>query len=210
MASCDYCLRPKAKDLRITRVVVLVGFFVWSVPYQLPPLCYPQFLYFYYLNILFLLFLYFLFISLFFFYFFIFIILYCIIFYKCLPTYLCTYLPMPSHLGQPTYIHLSMSTYLHQHILLPASTYLLTYINIPTCDYLPTCQPTYPPLPTCQPTYPPLPTYINAPTYICLLTKTYQPMSTYHHLPLPITKYQYIIAADPGAGIDLVFLKTDR
>ena len=33
-------------------------------------------------------------------------------------------------------------------------------------------------------------------------------MSTYHHLPtylpLPIPKYQYIIAADPGAGIGLV------
>ena len=42
------CLRPKAKDLGITRVVVLV-FFVWSMPYQLPPPCYPQF--FKYLNL---------------------------------------------------------------------------------------------------------------------------------------------------------------
>ena len=41
------CLRPKAKDLGITRVVVLVGFFVWSMPDQLPPLCYPHFFNFY-------------------------------------------------------------------------------------------------------------------------------------------------------------------
>ena len=34
-----YYLRPKAKDLGITRVVVL-GFFVWSMPYKLSP---PQF-----------------------------------------------------------------------------------------------------------------------------------------------------------------------
>ena len=40
--SLSVCLRPKAKDLVITRVVVL-GFFVWSMPYQLPPPCYPQF-----------------------------------------------------------------------------------------------------------------------------------------------------------------------
>ena len=40
-----YCLRPKAKDLGITWVVVLVlvGFFVRSMPYQLTPPCYPQF-----------------------------------------------------------------------------------------------------------------------------------------------------------------------
>ena len=36
-----FCLWPKAKDLGITRVVV--GFFIWSMPYQLPPPCYPQF-----------------------------------------------------------------------------------------------------------------------------------------------------------------------
>ena len=72
--------------------------------------------------------------------------------------------------------------------------------------YLTTYVPTY----LC--TYLPIPTYINAPTYLCLLTKTYQPISTYHHLPtylptylpLPIPKYQYIIAADPGASIGLV------
>ena len=32
-------------------LVVLVGFFIGSMPYQLPPQCYPQFLYFYCLNI---------------------------------------------------------------------------------------------------------------------------------------------------------------
>ena len=42
----SYCLRPKAKDLGITRVVAVVivlGFFIWSMPYQLPPPCYPPF-----------------------------------------------------------------------------------------------------------------------------------------------------------------------
>ena len=44
----NYCLRPKAKDLVITRnvvlvVVVVLGFFVWSMPCQLPRPCYPQF-----------------------------------------------------------------------------------------------------------------------------------------------------------------------
>ena len=47
-SSCCCCLRPNAKDLVITRVVVVVlvvlGFFVWSMPYQLTPPCYPQFL----------------------------------------------------------------------------------------------------------------------------------------------------------------------
>ena len=38
-------LRPKAKDQGITWVVVL-GFFIWSIYYQLPPLCYPQNVYF--------------------------------------------------------------------------------------------------------------------------------------------------------------------
>ena len=38
-SSC-FCLRPKAKDLGITCVVVL-GFFFWSMLYQLPPPCYP-------------------------------------------------------------------------------------------------------------------------------------------------------------------------
>ena len=38
-----FCLRPKAKDLVITQNVVL-GFFFWSMPYQIPLPCYPQFL----------------------------------------------------------------------------------------------------------------------------------------------------------------------
>ena len=44
-------LLSAAKDIRITLVViVLVEFLICSMPYQLPPLCYPQILY--YLNIL--------------------------------------------------------------------------------------------------------------------------------------------------------------
>ena len=43
--SSNYCLLPKAKDLNITGfVVVLLGFFIWSMHYQLPTLCYPHFL----------------------------------------------------------------------------------------------------------------------------------------------------------------------
>ena len=98
-----FCLEPKAKDLGIIWVVILLlipGFFVWSMLYQLPPTCYP----------------------------FIF----------------------------PTLFH----------------TYILTYPYIPS--------------------------------YLCLLTNIYQHMSTYHHLPLPIPKYRYIIAADTGTGIGLV------
>ena len=33
----NFCMRPKPKDLRITWVV----FLGWSIPYQLPPPCYP-------------------------------------------------------------------------------------------------------------------------------------------------------------------------
>ena len=36
-----FCLQPKAKDVGITWVVVLVGFFICSMHYQLPPPCYP-------------------------------------------------------------------------------------------------------------------------------------------------------------------------
>ena len=43
------CLRPKAKDLGITQVAV--GFFIWSMPYQLQPLCLPQFILYFYLSI---------------------------------------------------------------------------------------------------------------------------------------------------------------
>ena len=78
---------------------------------------------------------------------------------------------------------------------------------------------TYLPLTTYQPmsTYLPLPTYINIPTY--LYQHTYLPISSFQHipthvnlpsstyLPVPIPKYQYIIAADPGAGIGLVSIE---
>ena len=40
-------MRHKAKDLGINWVVVL-GFFVWSVHYQLPPPCYPYFYFCFY------------------------------------------------------------------------------------------------------------------------------------------------------------------
>ena len=101
-----FCLRPKAKDLGITWVVVLVGFFIWSMPYQLPPPCYPQ-------NFIFLPLYFIIIISLFFIYCFIFII-----FYNCLPTYQCTYLPiyLPTHV--PTYFNLL------SYLYLPISTYL--------------------------------------------------------------------------------------
>ena len=52
---CDgwiYCLPQMAKDLGITWVVVLVvGFFVWSMPYQLSLQFYPQIYLFFYLNV---------------------------------------------------------------------------------------------------------------------------------------------------------------
>ena len=37
-----FCLQPKAKDLGIIWVVLVLGFFVWSMLYQLSPPCYPQ------------------------------------------------------------------------------------------------------------------------------------------------------------------------
>ena len=62
-----------------------------------------------------------------------------------------------------------------------------------------------------------LPSYYNLLTYPYLPLPTadaYPSMSTYldqHHLPtylpLPIPKYHYIIAADPGAGIGLVYFR---
>ena len=58
------------------------------------------------------------------------------------------------------------------------------------CIYLPTS------------TY--LPIYINTPTYVYLPLYVNLPSSTY--LPLLIPNYQYIIAADLGAVIGLVYL----
>ena len=92
---------------------------------------------------------------------------------------------MFTYLGPPT------STYLHQHIYLPISN-ILTYLWQPTN----LCQPTY----HYQPTSTYLPTYVFLPTHVNL------PSSTY--LPVPIPKYQFIIAADPGAGIGLVLIWT--
>ena len=65
---------------------------------------------------------------------------------------------------------------------------------------------TYLPLPTCQPTYPYQPTSTYLPNYLFsyqhIATHVNLPSSTY--IPVPIPKYQYIIAADPGAGIGFV------
>ena len=76
-----------------------------------------------------------------------------------------------------------MTTHQHQHTYLPTSTYLPISIYLPTILH--------------QHTYLPMYTSQNIPTHVNL------PSSTY--LPLPIPKYQYIIAADSGAGIGLVF-----
>ena len=89
----------------------------------------------------------------------------------------------------------------YTYVYLPTSTYLPTYISIPTYLY----QHTYLPMSTYHiyqtlSTYHHLHTYINIPTYLPRYTNL--PSSTY--IPLPITKYQYIIATDPGADISLV------
>ena len=53
-------------------------------------------------------------------------------------------------------------------------------------------------------------TYLPLTTYLYLLMSSYQHIPTHVNLPLsaylpvPIPKYQYIIAANPGAGIGLV------
>ena len=71
--------------------------------------------------------------------------------------------------------------------------YLCKYLHLAMSIYQ--CLPTYMStylyvyLPICLPTFIKLPTYTNLPS------------STY--LTLLIPKYQYIIAADPGAGISL-------
>ena len=102
-----------------------------------------------------------------------------------------------------------MYTYLPTYVNLRLPTYLSISTHLPTYDYLPStylCQPTYP----YQPTSTYLSSHINTPTHLCLLTNTYQPTSTYYHLPtflpLPIPKYQYRIATDPGASMGLVII----
>ena len=178
MACVYFCLRPKTKDLGITRIVLVVFFL--SLPYQLPPPCYPQFLYFYYLNILF-------YHSLFF----------------IASLIINVYLPL--YLFQPTLVYLAksitLSTY-HSiiHVYQPMSLYL---------PILPTF-PTYPPYIPYLPTsiylcHLPTPTKLHQCTYVYLPTHVHLPSTTY--LPLPILKYQIIIAADPGVGIGLVLVR---
>ena len=91
------------------------------------------------------------------------------------------------------------------------------FVDLPTYLYQYTYLPTYLPMTTHQPIYPYqltstyLSTYIDTPTHLFLLTNTYQPIPTHvnlpssTYLPLPIPKYQYRIAADPGAGIGLIY-----
>ena len=69
---------------------------------------------------------------------------------------------------------------------------LLTYIYLYMSIYLPSS------------TYLRITTYVNRPTYIYLPTNVNLPSSIY--LSLPIPKYEYLIAADPGAGIGLVLI----
>ena len=111
----DFCLRPKAKDLEITRVVVvvvLVGFFVSKTHATSLSLS----LHFYYFFFLFNIFYHHIYLS---------------FYYICLPTQayqsrptnlglpIQAYLPRPSYLCLPTNAYLPMSTYLHQHTYLP-------------------------------------------------------------------------------------------
>ena len=146
MACAYFCLRPKTKDLGITRIVLVVFFL--SLPYQLPPPCYPQFLYFYYLNILF-------YHSLFF----------------IASLIINVYLPL--YLFQPTLVYLAksitLSTY-HSiiHVYQPMSLYLPilpTYLHLPI--YV-----TYLPLPN----YINAPTYVYLPTHVHLPSTTYLPL----------------------------------
>ena len=99
----------------------------------------------------------------------------------CLPTHP-PYQPTPTYLSSlPTYTYIPMSSY----IKTPTHLGQPTYINI-------------------IPTYDCLLTYVNQPTPINLHQHTYLPVSTYQHLPSSTYLPLYIIAADPGASIDLV------
>ena len=76
-------LKPKAKDTRnyksccscrcLRPILLHVGFSIWSMPYQLPPLCYPNF---YYFIVIILFLIYFLINSFLYFYYFLFIFMY--------------------------------------------------------------------------------------------------------------------------------------
>ena len=114
----DFCLRPKAKDLEITRVVVvvvLVGFFVSKT--HATSLSLSLSLHFYYFFFLFNIFYHHIYLS---------------FYYTCLPTQ--AYQSRPTNLGLPTQAFLSMFTYqcLPTYVYLSTSTYLPTQINILT------------------------------------------------------------------------------
>ena len=112
-----FCLRPKAKDLEITWVVVVLGFFIWSMLYQLLPPCYP-----------------FIFPSL------------CHFSLPSLShTSLFLTPPSPSlsltiYINTPTYVYLPSSTYHHIPNCINIPTYLCLSTNKyqPTIIYLPT------------------------------------------------------------------------
>ena len=116
----SYCLRPKAKDLGITRVVavVLVGFFVSKT--HTTSLALFAFLFFQYFLFLFIIFYHYINLS---------------FYYTCLLTYLClsTNLSISTHLS---YDYLPTPTNLHQHTYLYISAHL-TYLCILTNTYQP-------------------------------------------------------------------------
>ena len=152
------CLRLKAKDLGITRVIV-VGFFVSKTHATSLSLCILIF-------------------SIFFFY-----CIYHSIMYDYQPTNVS--IPMYTYLSLPTHI---LHTYanLPTYVYLPTSTYLPIYINRPTYVNLPSCtfqyQHMYQPMSTYHhlTTYIKIPTYVYLPTYtnLCQLTIIYQPTSS--------------------------------
>ena len=86
---------------------------------------------------------------------------------------------MLTYLGLPIYAYLSKSTYIN----------IITFDNLPTYVNLPT------------------PTNLHQHTYLPVFLPTHtNPSSIF--LPVPIPKYQYIISADPGAGIGLVVISS--
>ena len=136
------------------------------MPYQLPPLCYPQFgLYLYYLNIL------------------------LFYFYKCLlmylptyvHTYICTDLPY-----LPTNFNLLINLYhMFNYLCLASANYQFIYLS-----FYNICLPTHPPYqptPTylsSLPTYtylPILPSNLHLHTYVFLHQDTYPSRPTYLH-----------------------------
>ena len=177
-----FCLQTKAKDLGIAWVVVVVlvlaGFFVSSMHYQLLPPCYPQNSYnlFFLVYLLFFiyLFIYFLFIGLFLLF----------LFYK-LPTDLPTYFNLLTFLYLPSYPYIFLPTFIYHSFIYSNMNYLSCCPCWIFCSVYAISTPT-----TVLPlTYLPLlPTFA---TYLC-----YLPL-------LPTNLNTYWIFADPGAGIGL-------